>query len=105
MRVIDKTGDTTTLMGVDELTGDITIKTVQDVKPFLERMKQMRLNADYSKKGIKEEWWHYASVPNVVIMELRNKGIDFFNPDDMKKALKEINANYSWLKATDKIHA
>lgn len=105
MRLIDKTGDTSTYMAMDESSGNITIQTVQDVKPFLERMKQMRLNADYSKKGIKEEWWHYASVTNVVIMELRNKGIDFFNPDDMKKALKEINTNYPYLKATDKIHA
>lgn len=105
MRLIDQVGDTSTYFDMDEQTGTIKIHTVQDVKPFLERMKQMRLNADYSKQGIKEEWWHYASIPNVVVMELRNKGINVFDPADEKKVLKEINENYPFCKATDKRHA
>lgn len=104
MRLIDKTGDTSTYMGMDESNGNITIHTVQDVKPFLERMKALRSNTDYSKKGIKEDWWHVCSIPSVVIMELRNKGIDVFRKEDEKKMLKEIQSNYPYLMATDKRH-
>ena len=40
------------------------------------------------------------------IMELKNKGIDVFNPEDEKKLLREINANYPALKTVDhKNHA
>ena len=104
MRLIDQSGDVSTYMGMDESTGNITIQTVQDVKPFLARMKALRGSADYTKKGIKEDWWHVCSIPSVVIMELRNKGIDVFNKEDEKKMLKEIQANYKFLMATEKRH-
>lgn len=102
MRLIDKQGDTSVYMGVDEFTGDIQIVHEQDVSGLLERLKQIRQHSsDHWNKGVKEEWLHYASLPNVVIMELKNKGIDVFNPDDEKKMLSEINANYPWLKTVD----
>lgn len=107
MRLLDKQGDTATYMDVDELTGGIRLVTEQDLKPFLERMKQMRRDsAERWSKGVKEEWLHYASIPNVLIVEFRNKGIDIFNPEDEKKLLAEINSNYPYLKTVDhKTHA
>jgi hypothetical protein len=87
---------------MDESSGDIHITTEQDLKPFLERMKQKRVMSNETwAKGVKEEWVYYAEIPPVVIMELRNKGIDIFNPEDTKKMLKEINANYKYLKTVD----
>lgn len=102
MQLLDQTGDTKTYFDMDELTGKVQITTEQDLTQFLERMKQMRRDsAERWTKGVREEWLHYASIPSVVIMELRNKGIDVFNPEDEKKVLSEINRNYPHLKTVD----
>lgn len=77
----------------------------QDVTGFIDRMKALRDNPELSAKGIKENWWHYASIPPVVEMELRKKGLHLENKDHMKAILREINANYPFLKATEKKHA
>ena len=107
MRLLDQNGDTKTYFDMDESNGNIHITTEQDLTGFLERMKQMRRDSsDRWNKGVKESWLHYASIPAVVIMELKNKGIDVFNPEDEKKLLREINANYPALKTVDhKNHA
>ena len=107
MRLLDQSGDTKTYFGMDELTGTIQITTEQELTGFLERMKQMRRDSSERwNKGVKEEWLHYASIPSVVIMELKNKGIDVFNPEDEKKLLAELNSNYPYLKTVDhKTHA
>ena len=102
MRLLDKQGDTSTYLDVDELTGNIQITTEQDLSGFLERMKEKRRTSqDNWSKGIREDWLHYASIPTVVIMELKNKGIDVFNPDDEKKMLSELNRNYQYLLTVD----
>lgn len=102
MRLLDKQGDTATYMDVDELTGNITVVTEQDLTGFLERMKQMRqTSSDRWQKGVKEEWMHYCSIPNVVALQLKEKGIDIFNPDDEKRMLSEINRNFPYLKTVD----
>jgi hypothetical protein len=77
----------------------------QDVSFFLDRMKAIRDNADISAKGMAEDWWLYASIPPVVEMELKKKGLDLNNKDHMKAILREINANFPFLKATEKTHA
>lgn len=89
----------------DHITDKFTITREQDVSKFLDEVKRRRNDTDYSKKGIKEDWWHYASIPNVVIMELKKKGIDVFNKHQIKEVLKAINTDYPLLKATEKRHA
>ena len=101
-RLLDQNGDTKTYFDMDEYSGDIHVTTEQNLTGFLERMRKMRMDSyDNWRKGIKEDWLHYASIPSVVIMELRNKGIDVFNPEDEKKLLQEINRNYKFLKTVD----
>ena len=101
-RLLDQNGDTTTYFDMDESSGNIHITTEQDLTGFLERMKKMRRDSSERwSKGVKESWLHYASIPAVVIMELKNKGIDVFNPEDEKKVLREINRNYKYLKTVD----
>lgn len=102
MRLIDQSGDTKTYFNMDESSGTINIVTEQDLKPFLERMKKARqFSSETWSKGVKEEWMKYCSIPAVTIMELKNKGIDIFNPDDEKRMLQEINRNYPALKTVD----
>lgn len=105
MRLLERDGDISTYFDMDELTGDINIVTKQDVSGFMDKMARLRQDADERwRKGVKEEWMHYAAIPAVVIMELKNKGIDVFNPDDEKRLLQEININYPYLKLVNKRH-
>jgi hypothetical protein len=89
----------------DPIKDQVMITTEQDVGLFVDRMNALRKNEDYSKAGMKEEWWHYCSIPTVVELELRKKGLHLENKDHIKAILREINANYPFLKATTKKHA
>lgn len=83
--------------------GDIVFKTSQDVQPILDRAKEKR-NSGQVDKGIKRGFWHYATIPPIVEMELRKKGINMYDPNQTKEVLKEINQNYPYLKNTDLTH-
>ncbi len=86
----------------DHLTGKFTITTVEDVQPLLD------LNASYRNEGIKNvkgSWIrHYATVPMTVILEMKKKGIDFYNEDHSKRVFQEIEANYPYLKVDNMRH-
>lgn len=88
----------------DEMTGKSYLYHEQDVEPLLEYAKA-HANTGAKDAGIKAGRWHYAEVPAVVMYEMRKKGIDFFNPDHMPAVLREIDANYPYLKMTTKVHA
>lgn len=83
--------------------GRISITTQEDVQPLLD------LNAAYRNEGIKSvkgSWLrHYATVPMTVILEMRNKGIDFYNKDHAKKVLQEIESTYPYLKVDNMRHS
>jgi hypothetical protein len=93
-----------TMFDYDPIKDEVHLSYEQDVTAFLDRMQDIRNNPEISAKGIKEEWWHYCSIPPVVEMELMRKGLYLHRPDDMKEILKIINADYPYLKATDKWH-
>ena len=88
----------------DPIKDQVSITASQDVTMFLDRMNDIRLHPEISQQGIKEDWWLYASIPTVVELELRNKGLHLENKDHTKAILREINANYPYLKATTKWH-
>src|SRR6185503_14228490 len=82
----------------------MSIHTVQDIEPVLEQAKMSR-NNQLRDNGIKESWWHYASIPLAVCMQLRKKGLEIFDPKvDAKRVNQEINTHYPALKMTDKQH-
>lgn len=89
----------------DPIRDTVTITTSEDVSHLLDKLKAMRNDEDYSRKGIKADLWHYATIPATVEMAMRNKGIDIYDKNATKAILKEINMNYPWLRATDKHHA
>ena len=90
----------------DEDTGKSHITTVQDVQPLLDYNANLR---NQGIKDVKEKGTpmlrHYASVPMVVINEMLNKGINFFDKNDFARVIQEINVNYPWLKVTTKHHS
>lgn len=102
---VDPETGVTTYFDYDPIKDQVRLTYEQDVSFFLDRMNELRKNEDYSKTGMKEDWWHYASIPPVVEIELRNRGLNIHNPDDMKKIIKIINSEYPYLKSTTKVHA
>lgn len=89
----------------DPIKDEALITYEQDVSGFLDRMNAIRNNPEFSAKGIKEDWWFYASIPTVVEMELLKKGLKLSDKNHIPAILKEINANYPFLKATTKKHS
>lgn len=80
------------------------IQHVQDVEGILKHNKRLANDSSYKRKGIKEDWYHFASVPNVVVLELKTKhNLDIFNPDDMKKIEQVLVRDYKKLLTVDKI--
>ena len=78
----------------------------QDVEGILDLNKYLRNDANYSKAGIKNEWWHYATIPNILIEKWKNEeGINVFDKNDSKRVFKKLNQpEYRFLKVTDKVH-
>jgi len=87
----------------DPLTDTHAITSHQDLSGFLENMKRLRDNPDHWRRGAKEDFAHYATIPPVIEMEMRKKGINIHDSTHTKRLLNEINTAYPYLKATDKV--
>lgn len=88
----------------DHSTKQTTIETVQDVEGVLKRAKALANNSDYKRKGIKEDWYHFATVPNAVIMELLTKyHLDVNRKDDLPKIEQVLKRDYKALLTVDRI--
>lgn len=93
---------------VMKIEGDqLHITNEQDVGAILDSAAELRAREGYSQRGIKNDHWHYARIPNGVMLEMKQKyGVDMLAPrPDWKAIFRCINANYPWLKATNKTHA
>ncbi len=104
--VFDHDPDTgvTEYFDYDPITDAVSITTSQDVSHFLDRMDAIRKTPEISQQGMKEDWWLYASIPTVVELELRKKGLKLEDKNDMPAILREINMNYPYIRATNKWH-
>ena len=87
--------------------GKMHITNEQDVTPIVDYATDLRNNTDYSKRGIKDDQWHYARIPNAVMLEMNSKhGVNMFHgKPDWKAIFRCINTHYPYLKATEKKHA
>ena len=90
----------------DPLTDTTTIAYSADSAPILEDNKAQQNDAEFSKRGIRQEFWKYASIPVEVQLDwLINKGVDVYNPDHKKKAFQLVNdPEYRYLKTTSGHH-
>lgn len=85
----------------DEQTGDWGIESQQDCSQIIEANKILQNEDSYSQKGIKNEWWHVASIPVVVQEKWLREGIDIFNKDHWHQVKRKLNdPEYRYLKAT-----
>lgn len=78
----------------------------QDVSSVLDANKRDANDDDKTKRGWKNDWWKYATVPTIVEIEWRQKyGVELGNPDHSARVFKLLNhPDYRYLKSTSKIH-
>lgn len=97
---------TSTFHDYDPLTDTTYIEEVQDVQPILERNKAIQNTggkgklSDYSRQGIKNSWWHTATIPNGVQMKWRQEhGVDIYNKNHWPKVRQLLNSpDYRYLR-------
>ncbi len=90
-RLFDHNPDTGETQYLDVDGDKVTLETVQDVEPILERNKRLANDTDRARTGVKESWLHAASIPNAVIMQWRQEGIDVFNPEHWQAVRRKLN--------------
>lgn len=90
----------------DSLTDKTTIIHASDSAPVLERNRALANDTDYSKNGIKQGFWLYASIPAIVQTKwLIEHGVDVYNKDHADRIGKLLNdPEYQYLKTTTGKH-
>lgn len=81
----------------------VKIVRSQDVTPILEVAKSMASSEDYTKRGIKQDHWHYARIPDIVMEEMWTKHhVKWEDRNDKghKKFLRVLNKHYPAFKTT-----
>ena len=65
----------------------------QDLEGVLERTRALRNADDYWKQGVKNSMVHIATIPDVVVLELRKIGIDVYTcpVKDIVTGLHKLN--------------
>lgn len=66
---------------VDPTTGRFVVQKKQDIAPNLEYATALRNADQYSSDGIKKGWFHVAHIPNVVVAELLQHGVNVYRDD------------------------
>lgn len=85
---------------------NIVMTHTQPVDEILRQAHYWATKPEKTEHGMDHDLWHYARIPNVVIMEMKQKhGVDFFDENDSAKVLHLINTEYSQFKTTHKNHA
>ncbi len=90
----------------DHGTDTLLVHSEGEYDSVLELNKKMANDTDYTKDGIRSEFWHYASIPPIVQMKwLVEKGVDVWKKEDAKKVSQLLeDPEYRYLKTTNKIH-
>jgi hypothetical protein len=90
----------------DPVADSITLGHHQDAGAVIEDNKVALMDLDEHKRAAKNEWAHYAKIPEIVILEWKAKyGVDFHNPNHFKKCMALLNSSdYKYLKRTSYHH-
>ena len=97
----------TTSMDYDPVTDMTTIiSEFDDLEPALRITKHLQNDPEYTRKGIKECFWHYSFIPNHLIHKwMVEEGINVYRKEDEARVWKKINSpEYRYLKTTTKNH-
>ena len=86
----------------DPITDQIHLHHRQDVSKILDDIKEKRLQA--KGLGHVETFAHYATIPAIVELQLKKKGISLTDKNATKALMREIESNYPYCKTTEKKH-
>lgn len=89
-----------TIHHYDQVTGETHIEHKQDISAILNRNKALQ-NTDHQKMGIKNEWMHAATIPEVVQIQWMHKyGIkDIYSEESWPIIKKLLNSSeYKYLR-------
>ena len=92
-----------TIHHYDEITKETHIEHVQDVQSIIERNKLIA-KTDHQRKGLKKEWVHIATIPEVVqIQWMKKYGIkDIYSEEHWPLVKRLINSpEYRYLRVGD----
>ena len=78
----------------------------QDVTGIIDGNKRLANDEMYSRKHLKNDMLHYATIPNVVALKWKQEhGVDIFEKNDRKKVFSLLNSpEYKYLKTTTLTH-
>lgn len=85
-------------------TGGVVMHTKGDCEPVIEHVKRIRNSGENDEKAIKNEFWHYCTIPAAVEVALRDRGINIYDKNCTKDLIRIINTEYPHLKATNLHH-
>lgn len=75
----------------------------QNVQSILESSKMLANSDDYTRKGVKQDQWHYARLPYVIMQEMKAKyhaDWNDKNDKDHKRFFSVLNTHYPAFKTT-----
>ena len=98
------TGETV-YFGFDEHSDQIVITHEHDVQANLDWAHELSTQTQRDRDGMRKDFWHYAHVPNGVIMDMKIKhGVDFYDQRQAKRVFELLNGEYKRCKVTAKHH-
>jgi hypothetical protein len=76
------------------------------VQSILDSNRRSANDDDKTKRGIKQDWWKYATIPAIVEIEwLQKYGVKLDEPAHKGRIFKLLNhPDYRYLKTTNKVH-
>jgi len=94
------------IFNYDESSDVLTLTHEQQVNGILDQNKALANDTDRTKRQIKDDMVHYATVPNSLILKWQiEKGVDVFNTHHRKKVFELLNdPEYRFLKTTNIHH-
>jgi hypothetical protein len=75
----------------------------QDVTHILDMSKSLANNEGYTQRGIKDDQWHYARIPYLILQEMKTKHhADWQDKNDHghKRFFRVLNEHYPAFKTT-----
>lgn len=95
---------TTTWFESDGSGKNVRICQQQDVEEVLKYTKRLANDSSYKRKGIKEDWYHFATVPTTILHEILNKHhLRWDRKEDLPKIERILQRDYKKLLTVDKI--
>lgn len=88
----------------DPITDKVHITSTQDIAKVFDANLALRNDPENWKRGVKEGFAHYATIPPLVELELRKKGLRLGDQNATKRIIQEIETNYPYCKVTDAKH-